>query len=340
MAYDNAMCAHVWAQQNKESGKTSNGNMSFEGATLYSYVTPIASFVDTVDGRRAVLVTSQRYSMTTNSKHMPALGRAIDYGRGDYAPCFTVPFVRPRLIGGREHEANLAHLRAAYDERVAKAKRAQELWGGTARLLDDLERLAYAARDYAIAFDMSLDRAFDPEGDAAAIVAHHAAREAKRNAPGAAEKREKERAARAERKERKEREKREKALAAAAEAIADWRAGRRHYLSYGANTDASGGALLRVTADELQTSQGARVPLAEAIKVFRFVKLCKERGEVWHRNGRTLPVGAFQVDRVMADGSFRAGCHLIHWPEIEAAARAAGVLDIAPADTREGQQHA
>lgn len=168
MAYNNAMCARVWAPQNKESGKTSNGNMSFEGATLYSCATPIASFVDTVDGRRAVLVTPQRYSMPTSSKHMSALWRAIDFGRGGYAPCFIVPFVRPRLIGGREHEANLAHLRAAYDERVAMAERAQELWGGTAGLLDGLERLAYAARDYAIAFDMPLDRAFDPEGDAAA----------------------------------------------------------------------------------------------------------------------------------------------------------------------------
>lgn len=70
----------------------------------------------------------------------------------------------------------------------------------------------------------------------------------------------------------------------------------------------------------------------------------KESGKTSNGNmsfeGRTLPVGAFQVDRVMADGSFRAGCHLIHWPEIEAAAAAAGVLDIAPADTREGQPHA
>jgi hypothetical protein len=56
MSYSNGMTAHVWAQQNKERGKSGNGNMSFEGRTLYSYSTPIGRFVDTVDGRRALPV--------------------------------------------------------------------------------------------------------------------------------------------------------------------------------------------------------------------------------------------------------------------------------------------
>lgn len=347
MAYDNGMCAHVWAQQDKASGKTGNGNMSFEGATLYSYRTPIGRFVETVDGRRAVLVTSETFSVTTSGKHMPALWRAIDYGRGAFAPCFTVPY----LCGGsglgythfdltaKEHAANLAHLAEAYHAAVAADKRKRDLWSGwQVRLIE----AATAAREYAFAFGLPAPE-LKPETDIAAVLAHHAAREAKRNAPGAAERREAEAVKRAERKERREREAREKALAANAEAIADWRAGRRRYLPYGVQHDGSGGAMLRVqmAADiesgQLQTSLGATVPLPDAIRVFRFVKLCKERGEAWHRNGRTLPVGAFQVDHVAPNGTFRAGCHLIHWPEIEAAARAAGVLDIAPADTREGE---
>lgn len=349
MAYDNGMCAHVWAQQSKESGKSGNGNMSFEGRALYSYRTPIGRFVDTVDGRRAVLVTSETFSMTTSSKHMPALWRAIDYGRGAFAPCFTVP----HLCGGsdldythfdltaKKHAANLAHLIGRYDDIVAKASRARSYY--QAGLLDDLEKAYDTARDYAAAFGLAAPEPRCPQFDFDAIEAKRAARDAKRNAPGAAEKREAEAVKRAERKERREAEAREKTLADAAEAIADWREGRRRSLPYGVNTDASGGALLRVqmAADietgQLQTSLGATVPLPDAIKVFRFVKLCKERGEAWHRNGRTLPVGAFQVDHVAPNGTFRAGCHLIRWPEIEAAARAAGVLDITPADTRQGE---
>lgn len=353
MAYDNGMCAHVWAQQSKPSGKSSNGNLNFEGPVLYSYSTPIGRFVETVDGRRAVLVTSQRYSITTSGKHMPALWRAIDYGRGAFAPCFTVPELghTPRslfrnateTLSAADHAANLEHLAAEYSGALARARRARDLWGDLwGDIAADLAQRADSAVAYAEAFGLEVP-AFDVASDAAAVLAWCAEREAKRNAPGYAEKQERERAARAERKERREREAREKVLAANAEAIADWRAGRRRFLPYGVQHDGSGGAMLRVqmAADietgQLQTSLGATVPLPDAIRVFRFVKLCKERGEAWHRNGRTLPVGAFQVDHVAPNGTFRAGCHLIHWPEIEAAARAAGVLDIAPADTREGE---
>lgn len=347
MAYDNGMCAHVWAQQNKESGKSGNGNMSFEGTILYSYRTPIGRFVDTVDGRRAVLVTSETFSVTTSGKHMPALWRAIDYGRGAFAPCFKVP----HLCGGsglgythfeltaKEHAANLAHLVERYGAAIASDKRKRDLWGNWQQRHRDN---AQAAADYAEAFGLPVP-ALSPSDDIAEVEQVHAARAAKFNAPGAAERREAEAVKRAERKERKAQEARAKALADAAEAVADWRAGRRRSLPYGVSSDENGGALLRVqmAADietgQLQTSMGATVPLPDAIRVFRFVKLCKERGEAWHRNGRTLPVGAFQVDHVAPNGTFRAGCHLIHWPEIEAAARAAGVLDIVPADTREGE---
>lgn len=342
MAYDNGMCAHLWAQQSKASGKSGNGNLWFEGCTLYSYRTPIGRFVNTVDGRRAVLVTSNIYSVTTSGKHMPALWRAIDHGRGAFSPCFNVPHLFPtfHLSTADHHAANLAYLVDCYVKGLAKDRRARDLWG------DWRERHAKAARnavDYAEAFGLPVP-ALAVTDDCDAVTAHRAAREAKRNAPGAAERREAEALKRAERKERREREAREKALADRAEAITDWRAGRRRNLPYGVQHDASGGALLRVqmAADietgQLQTSLGATVPLPDAIRVFRFVKLCKERGWGWRRNGRTLPVGAFQVDHVTPNGTFRAGCHLIHWPEIEAAARAAGVLDIAPADTREGEE--
>lgn len=92
-----------------------------------------------------------------------------------------------------------------------------------------------------------------------------------------------------------------------------------------------GGAALRIRGDKLETSHGADVPLSHAVKAFRFVKLCRERGETWQRNGRTIRVGHFQIDRIDSAGNFRAGCHDIRWPEIEAAAKAAGVFDC-PAD--------
>lgn len=102
-----------------------------------------------------------------------------------------------------------------------------------------------------------------------------------------------------------------------------------------------GGPALRIMGDALQTSYGADVPLAHAVRVFRFVKLCRERGQSWERNGHSLRVGHFTVDRVDPQGNFRAGCHDIKWPEVERVARLAGVFDeMADDSALEPSQHA
>lgn len=142
-----------------------------------------------------------------------------------------------------------------------------------------------------------------------------------------------------------------------AEAIQTWReTGRATFAGpngpqpwRGRLADAQGGALLRVadvardesgavTGGRLITSQGAEVPLTHAIRAFRFLKLCRERGTAWRANGKTLAVGHFRVDSVDAQGNFVAGCHRINWPEVETVARAVGVLDLAPADTAEARE--
>lgn len=112
------------------------------------------------------------------------------------------------------------------------------------------------------------------------------------------------------------------------EQIAAWHAGADVRISFDAE---SGGAAIRIKGDELQTSHGASVPLDHAIKAFRFVKLVRQRGTAWERNGKTIRVGHFQIDRISAEGDFIAGCHKFTWPEIERAAALAGVAD-APAD--------
>lgn len=102
-----------------------------------------------------------------------------------------------------------------------------------------------------------------------------------------------------------------------------------------------GGAAIRATGVErdatgaiiggtLETSHGASVPLPHAIKAFRFVKLCRERGTGWASNGRVIRVGYYQIDGITADGDFRAGCHSFKWPEIAALAESLGVFDLAP----------
>jgi len=96
--------------------------------------------------------------------------------------------------------------------------------------------------------------------------------------------------------------------------------------------DEQGGALMRIKGETLQTSLGAEVPLSHAIRVFRFVKLCRMNGTAWRRNGHSIRVGHFTVDSIEPNGDFIAGCHSFHWPEVERVARLAGVADEAPSN--------
>lgn len=121
--------------------------------------------------------------------------------------------------------------------------------------------------------------------------------------------------------------------------IVEWRAGRGP--SYFRFDSDHGGAAIRATDVErdasgaiiggtLETSHGASVPLPHAIKAFRFVKLCRERGTGWASNGRIIRVGYYQIDGITADGDFKAGCHNFRWLEIAALAESLGVFDLAP----------
>ena len=121
---------------------------------------------------------------------------------------------------------------------------------------------------------------------------------------------------------------RERAKLAREERIALWYAGESvGRVDFDA---ATGGAALRIVGDVLETSHGAYVPLAHAVKVFAFVKLCRDNGTPWKRNGKTIRVGHFQVDSIAANGDFIAGCHSFTWGEIERVAKAANLFDVAP----------
>ena len=117
------------------------------------------------------------------------------------------------------------------------------------------------------------------------------------------------------------------------EKIAAWHAGADVRIGRYTFDAESGGAAIRIKGDQLETSHGASVPLEHAIKAFRFVKLVRQRGTPWERNGKTIRVGHFQIDRISAEGDFTAGCHNFTWPEIERAAALAGVADATPDDS-------
>ena len=133
---------------------------------------------------------------------------------------------------------------------------------------------------------------------------------------------------------------REAELKAKAEKLAAWRNGEsvRLYIPGAAMLRATGvtrDAAGEIIGGTLETSQGAAVPLAHALRVFRFLKLCRERGQTWRANGRSLRVGHFKVDSVDPNGDFRAGCHRIEWSEVSALAESLGVANLGAVDATE-----
>src|SRR5690606_39179295 len=119
-----------------------------------------------------------------------------------------------------------------------------------------------------------------------------------------------------------------------------WQSGESVYFN---SRDELGAAYLRavkVERDEsgaivdgtLETSQGASVPLIHALKAFAFVRRVVESGVAWQSNGKTIRVGHFRIDKIESDGTMRAGCHILRYPEMCRVAATIGVDGIASSD--------
>jgi hypothetical protein len=83
---------------------------------------------------------------------------------------------------------------------------------------------------------------------------------------------------------------------------------------------------LRVNGDQIETSQGARVPLEHAPRLWRLVQACRATGRAYTANGHTEHAGPYAIDAVSAEGELRAGCHTIPYAELELLARSLGYV--------------
>lgn len=311
--FNNEMCAHVWAQRSQHEGRSEN--MFFRGPTIYSYGThyPIAHFTglrvacgsaddQPIYDAPLVLFNSKSSSMTTTGKHKPAVHKALP------PLCRVVYVPDPPAMG---HPENMRALIEAANAALLKAARSRKNAGF---MIEQAQKAREDARVFAEAFNL-------PRPEFAPISPELLTQAAK----AARTERAEQVAARKEREAAKEADYRQRAAA--------WIAGENVSLHRAGLTNQGAPVLLRVVhgktvaESELQTSLGAQVPLSHAIKAFRFIKLIRERGEAWARNGRTVRVGHFQIDKIMPNGDFVAGCHRIGWPEVERVARLLSVFD-------------
>lgn len=322
------MVAHIWANQSRDSARSSNGNFWFSNTTIYSYRTPIARLVLGADGRAAgALRTNRTYSATTSSKHEPAISSAL---RRDI-PAILVPNVG--ASSDADHRENLDYFTKQIAEGFAKAKRSNARYEYA---FEAVRHLVDSANAYLRLFNLSapeygLPEDFEAAKEKAAARAHSLSHPD----PASADRRERERARRLAREAERQRIAREEMLARRESDVLDWRGGK-----YVALYHYSLPTMVRVhpgKPEVLQTSRGAEVPLEAAIGIFRLAQRCRDRAEalpaslVAQLATRQRQIGEFHLDRIDADGTIHAGCHTISYEESARLANELGLIDPPPA---------
>lgn len=294
--FDTGEVPHLWAHRTQDDARNKQGNLYFTGDTIYSYGShfPIARHVANDSGRRAVLFTTATYSVTT-SGHCSAVRSAIPSG----IPVFHVPNVCPdryseSQLTADDHAGNLAEYSERYERHVIRSARARSSyakeWNREQAVCLRDEAFAYCAF-----FGLPVPNIPEvPELDSEALATIR-----KKEAKKAAEKAEQTKRERAE------------AIARQQELITKWRAGQYSGCFYDVP------AMLRIDGDEVVTSRGARFPVSHAKRALAFVRKVRELGEAYVRNGHTIHLGHYAIDRIEPDGTVKAGCHVVSWEEIE-----------------------
>jgi len=299
----------LWAHRTQDEARNRQGNLYFTGDTIYSYGAhfPIARHVTNESGERAVLFTTATYSVTTSS-HCSAVRSAIPSGiRVFHGPNVCHGRYSGSELTADDHAGNLADYTELIEKHVVTSARARSSytkeWSHehAVRLRD--EAIAYCAF-----FGLPVPNIPEvPELDSDALTVIRK-REAKRTA------------------EKAEQTKRERAEAIVRqqELIIKWRGGEYSGCLYDVPV------MLRIDGGEVVTSRGAHFPVSHAKRALAFIRKVRESGQAYVRNGHTIHLGPYALDRIEPDGTVKAGCHVVSWKEIE---RIAPLIDSIPTTT-------
>lgn len=343
--------AHIWANRGAPHGR-SPGNLSFNGDAIKSYATVIGRRISH-KGREAYVLDQASFSVTTSGAQRHVADAIPDSAKVFHVHCgsfgqaldFTAATLRDYYLG------EFRDMGEGKPARM-KAKRAQALLHRYSRLDSALDVCRYFGLPAAKLQKLRIKAG--PELTAARTLADE-------YTDGLREKREARWEAQRKAREQRQAQEIAQAIALAeaicagrqpftgkehfghgwserplpllesrpdlvagiqkaqadfeASKLARWLAGDDVSLGYNCPT------LLRVEGDEMVTSHGARVPLQDARRTYRFALACRAKG--WHRNGEQHAIGAYQLDAVNENGVV-AGCHRVTWAEIERFATAQG----------------
>lgn len=306
--FDNRQCAHIWAQQTQDDGRSNNGNLFFHGKTIYSYGYhfPIASFI-TAD---TVLVNSDRYSISTG-KQQGYVANAISHKQRLYVSTRVMkafadekefgPMTQKALSDSALIDAKIHIEKAA--QRKARKFAANDLLKAQAVIRDAEHIFTF--------FDAQPPKEFHEfkktinNDDVTAVINAEKSR---------LEKEEKARLKR----EKQAQEKLKKSCIL-------WTEFKEHDMP----VQQSKKIYMRIEGDEIVTTKGARFPVTHAKKAFTAIRRYKEKEILFDvgRGSKAIRLGHFTIDKIHPNGDVIAGCHFVEWDEIE---RIATILKIYP----------
>lgn len=277
---------HLWAHQSQPSARNGKGSFYFNGATIYSYRDswPLASWIANERGDRAVVWNPSSYGNTT-AHHLSMVRRSIPNGVLEFALPGLGHYVRYGEFRPDHYNA-VEQYRQRLSGDIASAARARSHKEWKLQKAVDTAQEANAYLDF---FGLS-DHRFEIPSDWGDIREQLA----KAAAEKAAETRKRE----AELKREYERE------------IAAWLNGH-----LGASVPwGLKDAYLRIDPRDtmqVETSKGARFPLDHAVHVAKLLRRLYASGVEYRRNGHTIHLGHYALDRVDLKGNIHAGCHHI-----------------------------
>ncbi len=282
------MVCHLWANQSQDEARNAQGNLYFNGETIYSYGShfPMARILN----NGTVLVTTRGYSRTT-AKHLRMVRSAIQHLH--MIKCFD-----PTPIGTRDHHRNLQDMRDRCAAALDKAARARTY---TAMHMRDAESRVQDHAAYRAYFGEDLD--------AILVIPESWKQEAQTRIA----------AQQAQNKERKAQQAAREALNKAARLadLEEWKTNPQFYIRAGFHDLPVALRLIRTTPDVqdeqaiIQTSWGAEIPADHAQRIWKKVQTIRTTGIPYRRNGHTEYAGVFAIDRIDTHGTLKAGCHTI-----------------------------
>ncbi len=286
----NSEAAHFWANQTQEyvnRGRT-GGSLSFHGRLVYSYSTVMGVILDAKDGSKVYLLNCARYSNTT-SKHQSYIWHACPSYRQKFSFKITPDTNIPRNF------ARIRELLVAQLESIPGLNKDGKSGVRREKKLAEFVSSVNYANEFAVAVTGK------------PVFNDLMAPDAMAKLQKAARKLEK-----AKEKARIEQDKKYEALQQ--ERLAKWLAGDPNIESWFNFAYAR----LRLSSDgtEVQTTQGARVPVEHVQKALPLVLSLINNGRTYKRNGHTIHLGHYAIDEITKDGTLIAGCHKFTKAEI------------------------